>query len=548
MNKEIKTTILFIDDDPIDRLGFKRFALSENFPYDFKISGSIKETLEFIEKEEFDAIISDFNLGDGNALEIIKNINIPVIIITGIGDGETAVKAMKAGAYDFLIKDNSGDYLKTLPIAIENALKHKRAENELIEYREHLEEIVKQRTIELENEIEERKKTEKELLLATRKAKESDRLKSAFLANMSHEIRTPMNAILGFVSLLENDDISVEDRKSYTNIIQKNSIQLLEIISDIIDISKIESQQLKIKYTKCNVNKLLQSLFIQHDTQREQLGKQNISLSYQMNLTDEESTIETDEIRLTQIINNLLSNALKFTESGEVNFGYSFKGHKHLLFHVKDTGIGIKDDKKAIIFERFRQSEESNARDYGGTGLGLSISKGLVELLGGNISLDSQYGEGSTFYFTIPYKKYEEKITFRSQIIEDSQLNLNLEGKTILIVDDRDDVLKYISILLENTNANMLFSSNGLDAVNMFEKNQNKINLVLMDIQLPGIDGYEAISRIKKINSQVPIIVQTAYAFSEDKENSINIGCSDYLTKPISKNELYQKIAKHINS
>ncbi len=547
MNKEVKANILFIDDDPIDRLGFKRFALSEKFPYDFKISGSIKESIEYIESEIFDAIISDFNLGDGNALEIIKSTAIPVIIITGIGDGETAVKAMKAGAYDFLIKDNSGDYLKTLPIAIENALKHKRAEKELIEYREHLEEIVKQRTIELENEIEERKKTEKELLLATRKAKESDRLKSAFLANMSHEIRTPMNAILGFVSLLENDDISIEDRKSYTNIIQKNSIQLLEIISDIIDISKIESQQLKIKYSKCNVNKLLQSLFTQFDAQREQLGKRNISLSYQMNLTDEESTIETDEIRLTQIINNLLLNALKFTEKGEITFGYSFKGHKHLLFNVKDTGIGIKDDKKAIIFERFRQSEESNARYYGGTGLGLSISKGLVELLGGNISVSSQYGEGSTFYFTIPYTKYEEKIMHNVPVPENNQIKLNLEGKTILVVDDRDDVLKFISILLENTHVNLLFSSNGLDAVNVFEKNKNKINLILMDVQLPGIDGYEAINRIKKINSQVPIIVQTAYAFSEDKENSMSIGCADYLTKPISKNELYQKIAKHIN-
>ncbi len=547
MEKQAKAHILFIDDDPIDRLGFKRFAQSDNFPYSFTISNSINETFEFLKNENFDTIVSDFNLGDGNALEIIEKTSIPVIIITGIGDSETAVRAMKAGAYDFLIKDNSGDYLKTLPIAIENAIKHKQAEIELIKYREHLEEIVKQRTIELEEEIEERKKTEKELILATQKAMESDRLKSAFLANMSHEIRTPMNAILGFVSLLDNEDLSPEERKSYTVIIQKNSKHLLEIISDIIDISKIESHQLKIKYNKSNVNHLLKSIFVQFNIQKEQFHKKKISISFETELSDSESYIITDELRLTQILNNLLSNALKFTESGEIVFGYSYKGQKYLLFYVRDTGIGIREEKINIIFERFRQSEESNTRDYGGTGLGLSISKGLVELLGGKIGVNSVLGQGSTFYFTIPYNHFEIEETNKEIPKIKSAPQLNLAGKTILIVDDRDDVLKYISILLENTMAELIFSSNGLDAVEKFENNQHAINLILMDIQLPGIDGYEAINRIKKINQTVPIIVQTAYAFSEDKENILNIGCTDYLTKPISKNELFEKIARHIS-
>ena len=535
--------ILFIDDEPIDRIAFKRFASSDKFLFSYKISSSVKETIEFLQKENFNAIVSDFNLGDGNALEIIESTEIPVIIITGIGDGETAVKAMKAGAYDFLIKDNSGDYLKTLPIAIDNAIKHKAHELELIKYRENLEEIVKQRTIELEAEIEERKKTEKELILATKKAKESDRLKSTFLANMSHEIRTPMNAILGFASLLDNDDLSSDDKKNYTAIIQNNSKQLLTIISDIIDISKIESEQLKINNSQCNINALIKSLHTQFYLQKEELEKDFLSINYQLDLSDNMSFIETDEVRLNQILTNLLSNALKFTETGEISFGYSVSGKKHLLFYVKDTGIGIKEEKKKIIFERFRQSEESNTRDYGGTGLGLSISKGLVHLLGGSIGVSSIVGSGSNFYFTIPYSKPENKTISETKEIT-PKASSYLEGKTFLIVDDRDDVLKYLNVLLLPCKVNIISSVNGLEAVSLFEENKNKIDLVLMDIQLPGIDGYEAIRRIRKINSEVPVIIQTAFTFSEDNEDNSEISNSDFITKPINKRVLLNKIEK----
>ena len=247
--------------------------------------------------------------------------------------------------------------------------------------------------------ISDRKSKETELINAKQKAEESDRLKSAFLANMSHEIRTPLNGILGFSQLLGFEDIEQEKKENFIDIIEQSSEQLLQIINDILDISKIEVGQINIFPQKISVNKLITDLFLFYKTV---INKKSIDINIQI-YNNKNYNIYTDKSRLTQIFSNLISNSLKFTEKGFINFGYK-KQKNNFLFFVQDSGIGIAPDKKNIIYDRFRQSDETNIKKYGGTGLGLSISKGLTNLLGGKLWYESELGKGTVFYFSIPCK------------------------------------------------------------------------------------------------------------------------------------------------
>lgn len=377
------------------------------------------------------------------------------------------------------------------------------------------------------------------LQIAKEKAEESDRLKSAFLANMSHELRTPMNGIIGFSKLIiDSVDMSPELLKKYLNIIHKSGYILLNLVNDIIDLSKIESMQLKLNFTKFKLNELIDELLSFFISEKESAGKNDIKIIAEKDGLLKDLIIYSDSNRIRQVLYNLIHNALKFTDKGYIKFGYHIE-NDNLKFFVEDTGIGMSDLEKQIIFERFRQVDDKTTRRYGGSGIGLTVSKGIVENLKGKIWVDSQKGKGSTFYFTIPFNPVSNKVQKNSEFLNHKEYKW--PGKTILIVEDSALSYELLTKFLKDAKVSFLQASDGEEAVKICKENAH-IDLVLMDIQLPIMDGLEATAHIKQIRPVLPIIAQTANAMEEDKPNIINAGCDDYISKPINRIELLQKI------
>ena len=399
----------------------------------------------------------------------------------------------------------------------------------------------KELQVELTNKLE----AEKVLTYLKNKAEESDRLKTAFLSNMSHEIRTPMNCILGFIQLLEQEEYTHEEHLQYMSLISSSGKQLLTIINDVLDISSIESAQMNLQSVHFDLNNLLENLLISFTNEKQRTGKNDIDVELVKGIAEGQCHIFCDNGRLEQILNNLLSNALKFTMSGKITFGYSFE-KENLIFFVQDTGIGISAQNQQIIFERFRQEEESHTRNFGGTGLGLPISKGLVELMGGKMWLTSKKGTGSVFYFCLPDIISHDTVP-ASKISIPTKQSLNFSGKTILIVEDVPENIELISTMLKLTDVNILRADNGFIAVNLCRENP-LIDLVLMDIQMPVMNGYDATREIKKMRPGLPVIALTAYAFNKDKRHCEEAGCDDFLSKPILKNDLLLKLGNFLGS
>lgn len=378
-----------------------------------------------------------------------------------------------------------------------------------------------------------------ELMEAKEKAVESDKLKTAFLTNMSHEIRTPMNGIMGFSGLLTKPDLEEEKKHKYIEIIHQNSNQLLSIINDLVEISKIEAGHIDIEKSEVALDMLTKSLF---DLFSLKANEKKISLKLENRNFDIE--IISDETKLRQILVNLLDNAFKFTSEGEVRFGYQLKGGM-VEFFVSDTGIGIHEKAHKLIFERFRQVEITSARKYGGTGLGLSISKAYVQKLGGKIWLESSINKGAIFYFNLPLVQVKKNIkTPNNENMMDLN-KINWSHYTILIAEDEVINYQFFEEILEDTRVNIIWVTNGQEAVNYCEKN-NEIDLVLMDIKMPVLNGYDATRIIKKYRPDLPIIAQTAYALVGDDLKAREAGCDDYIYKPINVANLIKKISKFL--
>lgn len=397
-----------------------------------------------------------------------------------------------------------------------------RKNKELEKSHEQLEKLVKLRTIDLEN--------------AKNKAEMADKIKTAFLSNMSHEIRTPMNGIIGFVNLLALPDISDEQRQSYINYINQSSKSLLQLIEDIIDISRLESGEIKMNIQTTVVKNILEDLYNMFEAEREQQNKEKLKLEYSIPV--EKFSIQTDAQRLRQVMSNLLDNALKFTEEGFIKYGFEVKGSK-VLFYVKDSGIGIPEDSLEVIFERFKKLHRSSDQLYRGTGLGLALTKKVVGLLGGKIWAESVVDAGSTFYFELPCK--EERDKPEPIKVETTKTQAALENITILIAEDEETNYRYLEAALAKTKANLLWVQNGKLAVEAVKENP-KVDLVLMDIKMPVMDGYQATVLIKRWNNKMPVIAQTAYAMMEDKNKCLAVGCDDFISKPIDIYGLVQKI------
>jgi PAS domain S-box-containing protein len=381
------------------------------------------------------------------------------------------------------------------------------------------------------HDITDKKKILTDLIIAKEKSEESDRLKTAFMHNISHEIRTPMNAIVGFTSLMESSDLSEETRKQYFDIIYQSSNQLLSIISDIVDISNIETGHLKISPEKVNINLILRKLYEQYSYKAK---LENITFVVSVTLEDSSAITICDEIKLIQVISNLLNNAFKFTTKGSVEFGYS-KLNGYLQFFVKDTGSGISEENFSRIFDRFYQIENPFIKP-GGTGLGLSICKAYVELMGGRIWLESEPGKGSTFYFTLPFLNIHGTQKEKKKDTEDGCFVI-APGRLILIAEDDDINYFLLNEMASAQGMRIVRAKNGLEAVERCEKMMD-IDLVLMDIKMPVMDGFVATSKIKSNRPDLPVIAITAYAQDTERNKVFSYGFSDYISKPIEKKQI----------
>jgi len=390
---------------------------------------------------------------------------------------------------------------------------------------------------------EELKQLNEELYFAKEKAEESDRLKTKFLNNMSHEVRTPMNGIIGFSEMLDNENITEEKRMYYSKIIRNSSYQLLRIINDILEISTLETRQEKVKEEQLSLNDFLMELFEVFNIKSKE---QNIPLRINHTAADQQHVIITDKSKLHKILSNLLHNAIKFTPEGSIEIGYIVKDNK-LTFYVKDTGIGISPENKEFIFERFAQEEKEISQEHGGLGLGLSIAKENARLLEGTITVESEKGKGSTFFVTIPYKP----APMHKKVLEGEDVSIELSGRekfTILIAEDEEINYLYFESLFEqelNGNYTLIHAKNGKEAVDVCIQNDH-IDVVLMDLKMPVMNGFEATEKIKSILPNLPVIAQTAYSTESDRIKALDHGCDDFISKPLKKNEVINLLRRYL--
>lgn len=394
--------------------------------------------------------------------------------------------------------------------------------------------------------ISDRKEVEQNLIEAKERAEESDLLKSAFLANMSHEIRTPMNGILGFAELLKKPELTGDEMQKYICIIEKSGHRMLNIINDIVDISKIESGLMKTDIRLVNVNEQINDVYTFFKPEVEKKGMQ---LFLKNNLPSKDFKTKTDSEKLGAILINLVKNAIKYTNSGTIEIGVSLKAEnstKVIEFYVKDTGIGIALNRQDAIFDRFVQADIRDKMAKQGAGLGLSISQAYVEMLKGKIWVESTENIGSTFYFTIPYEPIrDEKNIFQKDPLANDSADFTKKLKVLVAEDDHVSEM-LISIILKNFSKEIIAAKDGNEAIEICRQNPD-IDLVLMDIRMPEMGGYEATKRIREFNNDVIIIAQTAYGLTGDRERAIAAGCNDYISKPVDKNQLLALAEKYFN-
>ncbi|MCX6286147.1 MAG: response regulator [Bacteroidetes bacterium] len=577
--KDRKLKILAIDDNQ-DNLTTLKAVIADAIPGTKVITaldGSSGIMLALSENP--DVILLDIVMPVVDGLSVCRNLkqddrisHIPIIMLTALKtDRKTRIKALEVGAEAFLTKPldeveliaqvkamakikESADLqrmeksqlaalVSERTLEIEKELNERRkAENELQKANEKLKQtqVATLNLLEdLRKEMTIREKTEAELIIAKNKAEESDRLKSAFLANMSHEIRTPMNGIIGFSELLKETDLETNERDRYIRIINDNCQQLLHIISDIIDISKVEAGLVEPEHIEFCLNELMDSLV---ENYLPKASLKGLKMIIHKEIEHGACWILSDQSKIHQVLDNLITNAIKFTQAGTIDFGYKFRDQR-LEFFVKDTGIGISDEHRKAIFDRFWQVENGLARKYGGTGLGLAISSAFVKKLGGEIMVESTPGKGSCFSFSVPYILSEMK---KSSTMAAMRNVFDVTGKTILIVEDEPDNYDLLNIILGRLKINILHAWDGKEAMQIFSEHA-EIDMVLMDFKLPDMPGQEVTRKMLNLRSDVPVIATTAYAMSGDREKAIQAGCTGYLAKPIRSEELIAILKNYLN-
>jgi PAS domain S-box-containing protein len=631
--------ILMLEDEPLDaELNIAQLALLEEYNCLVEVVGEKDSYLHALETTTPDIILSDYNLPQYNGLEALRdlrarNMLIPFIFVTGTLNEETAVGTIKAGAWDYVVKDR----LFRLPLAIRSVLKLKEEKLIAAETEERIKllimaieqtssqvvvsdkdgriEYVNKKFTEVtgytadevlgtkssnlfENDLKStggmrimeklsigeiyqgeilsrnkdgsaywesisiapikntegiicnyvavmdditlRKIMEQDLIEARERAERSDKLKDVFLQNLSHEIRTPLNAIVGFSHLLHSgSEKAVEKIKEYTSIVCDSSNHLLSIVTDILTIASIQTGQETTVYEAVDLNKLGDHLY---EVFLPQAKGKGLAFTFSKPRTGGPFIINTDETKLNQILTNLLNNAIKFTHRGSIELTYRIQ-ESHIDFLVTDTGIGIPKESQGVIFERFRQAEHSIHTNYGGTGLGLSISGSFAQMLGGTLRVESEQDKGSTFILTLPYSPliHTETPGKRTPVI------LTHKRLTLLVAEDEIFNFLLIKAFLKLSNIELLHAENGSEALKLCEGNP-QIDLVLMDIKMPVMDGVQAFREIRKIRKDLPVIAQTAYALEKEKQEFLKAGFNDYIAKPIEKEKLLSIINAYSGS
>jgi len=388
------------------------------------------------------------------------------------------------------------------------------------------------------------KKEFEELIKANLEVETSNKLKSTFLANISHEIRTPLNSVVGFSNLILADDISKEVREQYFEHITYNSEKLLQIIGDIIDLSRLESSQIKIANEEVSVKDVVKEV-IDEARQVIRRNEKNITVIVITQFDDKNDLIISDRLWLKRVLNHLMDNAIKFTLDGSVELSY-YPQNGDLVFKIKDTGIGINKENLGKIFEEFRQEIDGHHRPFEGLGIGLTLVKEVIQRMGGKIIVQSEKGIGSVFTFSIPYRRVEKISPEKDDIQKDlPTIDIDWSSRKCLLVDDNVDVLTYLKKILLDTGINVITASSGSAAIEAIRK-YTDLDLILLDLQMPEINGIEVTQEIRQINRNIPIIAQTAYIFEEDKDMILRAGCDACLIKPILKENLITVMSSFI--
>ena len=568
--------LIIIAEDSSTQAEMLRFIL-ENQGYTVLHRENGKEAFNLAKKNSPSLIISDIMMPEMDGYELCAAIKadpllqeIPVLLLTTLSSPKDLIKGLQVGADSYLVKPYEESELlewadkllhpqkttnssfnprlenflvSTYQTALQKNRELKSTQQQLHELNQQLKQKVAEQTKSLRVEIEEKKKIEIELKKAKEIAEQADRLKTAFLNNLSHEIRTPMNAILGFSTFIGDPDITAEERIEFAGHIGTGCTNLLGIIDSIVDLSVIESETIEPNLAECRINSFLESVRDEFaEKEKHQMGQLLFRLITPGK--DNPHTIIIDPGRTKKVLNNLLKNALKFTESGFIEFGYSLGRKDVIEFFVRDSGIGIPSDKIHMIFDKFIKLEEFHTKKYSGTGVGLTITKKLVEFLGGTIQVQSTVGTGSAFYVSLPLVLPDVDLAESPLLTEKKEGEvIDWSDKRVLVAEDVESNYMLIAHLLKKTNVEILWAKNGKEAVDICFKGTT-IDLILMDIQMPVMDGYTAAQQILKMGKEIPIVAQTAYALSHDEEQILEAGFSDLLTKPIKATELIEKITR----
>lgn len=534
MKKE-KFSILYVDDEEINLRVFKTTFEDEFVVFTAK-SGD--EGVKIFEENEIDLIITDQRMPQMTGVEFLKKIidlnpEPNRILLTGFSDIEALSSAVNEGKiYQYINKPWDEAELKPV---IYQALEsyYIKKENQM------LNQALKNKNEMLEAEVaakvallEQLKASEQALRIAKERAEESDLLKTSFLNNMSHEIRTPLNGIIGFAELLCTEEFSSEEKMEFYNFIDQNSKDLLNMISNVILLSQLETGLLKPRNEVIDCQKFIQKQLKKFSSKIED---KRLNINFVCKLAETDMLFTSDEAKLTEIVCQLLDNAIKFTEKGTISIIIEKKDDK-LKMSIKDTGIGIESKFQQVIFERFRKIEHSKSKLYRGNGLGLAIANAFALLLRGHLSVISEPGNGAEFVLELPFIETTDS---KSKGIIDTKITA---GGKILLVEDESDNIALIKSILKKAGMQLFIATDGLEAIEFCKKNQD-LDLVLMDIRIPELDGFETTKQIKKFNPNLKVIAQTAYAFEDDAEKARLAGCDEFIVKPLTR----EKILKYFS-